>query len=65
MVLTLAVGLIFGHRVIGIGLGTLITVLLCGRVMALYYHTLMNPARALAGMPARPVAAKRPAEQAK
>lgn len=55
VVLTLAVGLAFGGRVIGIGLGTLITVLLCGRVMALYYHTLMNPARALAGMPPSPI----------
>ena len=64
VVLTLAVGLIFGHRVIGIGLGTLITVLLCGRVMALYYHTLMNPTRALAGMEPRPVGKQKPAEQA-
>lgn len=53
--LTLAVGLVFEGRVIGIGLGTLITVLLCGRVMALYNHTLMNPARALAGMAPSPI----------
>ena len=53
VVLTLCVGLLFAHRIIGIGLGTLITVLLCGRVMALYYHTLMNPARKLAGLPPR------------
>ena len=53
VVLTLCVGLLFANRIIGIGLGTLITVLLCGRVMALYYHTLMNPARKLAGLPPR------------
>lgn len=63
VVLTLAVGLLFGHRVIGIGLGTLITVLLCGRVMALYYHTLMNPTRALAGMEPRPVGKQKPMEK--
>lgn len=63
VVLTLCVGLICAHKVIGIGLGTLITVLLCGRVMALYYHTLMNPARKLAGLPPR-AAGKPKAEKA-
>lgn len=53
VVLTLAVGLVWAGRVIGIGLGTLITVLLCGRVMALYYRTLMAPTRALAGLEGR------------
>lgn len=53
VVLTLIVGLVFAHQIIGIGLGTLISVLLCGRVMAVYYHTLMNPMRQLAGLPPR------------
>ena len=49
--LTLAVGLFCRGRVIGIGLGTLITVLLCGRVMAFYCRFWVNPVRALAGLP--------------
>ncbi len=51
--LTAAYSLIAAHRVIGIGVGTLVTVLFTGRVMAVYYRFLMGPTRALAGLPPR------------
>lgn len=53
VVLTVVFSLIAAHRVIGIGLGTLVTVLGTGRVMAVYYRFLMNPGRRLAGLPPR------------
>ncbi len=50
VVITLVIGLVWGGRIIGIGLGTLVTVLLCGRVIAMYYSTLKHPTRVLAGL---------------
>lgn len=39
---TIAVGLIFSHKLIGIGLGTIISVLGVGRVIALFNHLFMD-----------------------
>lgn len=39
---TIAVGLLFSHRLIGIGLGTIISVLGVGRVIALFNHLFMD-----------------------
>lgn len=37
--ITLCIGLIFAHKILGIGIGTLIAVLGVGRVIALFHHT--------------------------
>ncbi len=36
--MTIIIGLIFAHKIIGIGIGTLIVVLGAGRVIAVFQH---------------------------
>ncbi|MBR5702193.1 MAG: hypothetical protein IKX47_06970 [Oscillospiraceae bacterium] len=45
--ISLALGLLFAHRVLGIGLGTVAAVLLTGRVYALVHHRSLNLASRL------------------
>lgn len=47
---TIAVGLIFSHKLIGIGLGTIISVLGVGRVIALFNHLFMDKMLKVSGL---------------
>lgn len=48
--ITISVGLIFAHRLIGVGLGTVIAVLGVGRVIALFNHLFMEKMSKAAGV---------------
>ena len=48
--ITISVGLIFAHRLIGVGIGTVIAVLGVGRVIALFNHMFMDKMIAAAGV---------------
>ena len=48
--LTTFIGLIFAHKLIGIGLGTVIAVLGVGRVIAVFNHLFMKKMTAAAGV---------------
>lgn len=48
--ISISVGLIFAHRLIGIGVGTVLSVLGVGRVIALFNHLFMNKMTKLAGI---------------
>lgn len=48
--ITISVGLIFAHRLIGVGLGTVLAVLGVGRVIALFNHFFMKRMAQIAGM---------------
>lgn len=48
--LTISISLIFAHRLIGIGLGTVVSVLGVGRVIALFNHLFMKKMTAAAGV---------------
>ncbi len=48
--ITIGVGLIFAHRLIGVGIGTVIAVLGVGRVIALFNHMFMDKMIAAAGV---------------
>lgn len=48
--LTISISLIFAHKLIGIGLGTVVAVLGVGRVIALFNHLFMKKMTAAAGV---------------
>ena len=48
--ISISVGLIFAHRLIGIGVGTVLSVIGVGRVIALFNHLFMGKLTKLAGM---------------
>ena len=48
--ITISVGLLFAHRLIGVGIGTVIAVLGVGRVIALFNHMFMDKMIAAAGV---------------
>lgn len=48
--ITISVGLIFAHKLIGVGLGTVIAVLGVGRVIALFNHLFMQKMAEAAGV---------------
>lgn len=48
--ISISVGLIFAHRLIGIGVGTVLSVIGVGRVIALFNHLFMVKLTKLAGM---------------
>ena len=48
--ITISVGLVFAHRLIGVGIGTVIAVLGVGRVIALFNHMFMDKMIAAAGV---------------
>lgn len=48
--LTTSIGLIFAHKLIGIGLGTVVAVLGVGRVIAVFNHLFMKKMTAAAGV---------------
>lgn len=48
--ISISVGLIFAHRLIGIGVGTVLSVLGVGRVIALFNHLFMGKMTKLAGI---------------
>ena len=48
--LTASIGLIFAHRLVGIGIGTVIAVLAVGRVVAIFNHFFMEKMTAAAGV---------------
>lgn len=48
--ITISVGLIFAHKLIGIGLGTVVAVLGVGRVIALFNHLFMQKMTQTAGV---------------
>lgn len=51
--ITISVSLIFAHKLIGVGLGTIVAVLGVGRVIALFNHLFMEKMNRLAGLSAR------------
>ena len=48
--LTISVGMLFAHRLIGVGLGTVAAVLGVGRVIALFNHLFMKKMTEAAGV---------------
>lgn len=48
--LTISIGLIFAHRLIGVGLGTVFAVLGIGRVIAIFNHLFLKKMTVAAGM---------------
>ena len=48
--ISISVGLIFAQRLIGIGVGTVLSVIGVGRVIALFNHLFMGKLTKLAGM---------------
>ncbi|MDD6614653.1 MAG: DUF6198 family protein [Lachnospiraceae bacterium] len=48
--ITIIISLVFAHKLIGVGLGTVVSVLGVGRVIATFNHLFMNKMAAAAGM---------------
>ena len=48
--ITISVGLIFAHKLIGVGVGTVVAVLGVGRVIALFNHFFMKKMTETAGV---------------